>query len=425
MVRKIISLLKRPGGLTILLSKLKIRGISTHRSYGFQPWPLNADILDVHPAHLTLTHSEIAAARSFNAENEFKRRAHRSSLKIAWFMPDFETGGGGHMNIFRCQKFLQSEFGIESANVVYPGRSSSTQPAKMSQFYKHKAESSFPSVYGLTPFLQNEDELKAYSIHMATNWASVYGILKQKDALLRAYFIQDYEPYFYGAGARKHFAQQSYQMGLFPICAGPWIPKRLGIEGQTHISFNLSTELDRYIEANPGKEKRGICFYVRAHTERRGYELAVAVIYYLKKHRPDIEIATIGNSAAELDWLKGVRHYGNRPVSELPEIYSSYRVFGVFSFTNYSLLPAEIISCGTKVVDVDLENNQIVEGLFPKGFYYLAPAEVEAMAVKLAALHDENLKIDRENLLAWKKNFGGWDLQYSKVGKGLLEQFCR
>ena len=424
MFKKIKRALKS-GGVGSLFNKARIHLISSHRVYGFSPWPLTAEVLDTHPDHLVVSSENLALSRSFNQRHSESRISCKKPVRIAWFLPDFDAGSGGHMNIFRCQKYLKKQHGIVSANVMYPGRSSASHSQKMAEFYHLKAKKAFPAHYDDTPFLQNEKELKEYSVMMATSWPSVFGILNIDAGLLRTYFIQDYEPFFYGEGARTHFAKQTYEFGFFPICAGPWISKKLKLEERVvqHIEYSLSTDLERYQEVKGLRARQGICFYLRSHTERRGYELAIGVIHYLQKFRAEIEISTIGMSADDLRWLNGCHHYGSKPVSELPAIYCAHRAFGVFSFSNYSLLPAEIISCGGRIVDVDLENNQTVKALFPSSHYFLVIPEVEMIALKLAAVHDLDPSDNASQLVQWKKSFGGWDEQYKKIGDGLNQLF--
>src|SRR5690606_34176734 len=108
---------------------------------------------------------------------------------------------------------------------------------------------------GETSFEMDWNLMDSCHIHMATTWASTYPILAH-GALLRSYFIQDFEPYFFAHGAKSYLAERSYDFGFFPICAGPWLPEQIGyVAGgpreREHCWYKLAVSADDYFVTVP------------------------------------------------------------------------------------------------------------------------------------------------------------------------------
>ncbi|MBP9205342.1 MAG: glycosyltransferase [Kofleriaceae bacterium] len=366
----------------------------------------------------------LEAIAGHNRRRTSARHTFSGPMRIAWVHPMFGVGGGGHHNIFRCQKFLQRDFGIESANFLYATPDSDLSRDKLSDELSQLAAKHYD--YCGSPFVMDWNRLTDYPIHMATTWASTYPLLSA-DPLLRAYFIQDYEPYFFPNGGKRYLAERSYDFGYFPICAGPWLPQRIGyVPGgqreQDHCTYNLAVTHDDYFpSAAPATSRQGVCFYVRASTERRGFDLALMTIEVLQRDYPHIPIATVGMHAPELHQVTGCKHLGIKAVSQLQQVYSAYAAYVVFSFTNYSLLPAEIIACGGHVIDLDIPSNQASAALFSSEHYELCEPDpyrlAECVAARIVAVHASAEVAPPVSAT--------WEDEYAKVGRALLDQFGR
>jgi glycosyltransferase involved in cell wall biosynthesis len=166
--------------------------------------------------------------------------------------------------------------------------------------------------------------------------------------------------------------------------------------------------------------RRGVCFYVRASTERRGFDIAFMTINVLKREYPQIPIYTVGMRANELETLKGCTHLGIMSVKELQKVYSEYAAYVVLSFTNYSLLPAEIIACGGKVIDIKVPSNEASQKLFDPAKYQLCDPDPYKLAYQIATLAGSPPSTDTA-----PSHPTTWQQEYGKIGNALLEQFGR
>jgi hypothetical protein len=424
------------------------KSVQTHRSfanYREQPGDFSHEAPIVHFLHgFPEAFGGEGGVSDIAKHNELKRvqrTSYTGTLTIAWVFPMFGVGGGGHHNIFRCQRFLKEDFGIESVNFLYATPDSDISREKMAEELAQLAAEHYD--YCGSPFILDWNQIDRFPIHMATTWASTYPILSSSESLLRAYFIQDYEPFFFARGGKEFLAQRSYDFGYFPICAGPWLPQQIGYvpggrRAQDHCWYALAVNKDDYylsptevppelnelsaarLLASRQRKRQGVCFYVRASTERRGFEIAYMTIEVLKRRYPQIPIATVGMAAHDLATLKGCKHLGVLPVKELQKIYSEYAAYVVISFTNYSLLPAEIIACGGRVIDLKVPSNEASQGLFDPAKYQLCEPDPHKLAFEIATL---TLAPQPEDTAP--ANQTTWQHEYAKIGNALLEQFGR
>ena len=65
--------------------------------------------------------------------------------------------------------------------------------------------------------------------------------------------MQDHEPEFYATSAESVWAEETYRLGLFPICASTWlrdlIAQRYGAHG---VAFRLGVDHTTY-RPRPGR----------------------------------------------------------------------------------------------------------------------------------------------------------------------------
>src|SRR5690606_31240584 len=63
---------------------------------------------------------------------------------------------------------------------------------------------------------------------IATHWSTAWSVRALGNARKLVYFVQDYEPAFYAAGAHAAFAEATYRLGFHGITAGRWLARELG-----------------------------------------------------------------------------------------------------------------------------------------------------------------------------------------------------
>jgi len=263
---------------------------------------------------------------------------------LNWIVPSFPKGSGGHINIYR---FIQ---GLEKRG--YFSRIIFSDHAWMGgrEDVRNKIIMDFgPS--NVEVYLTLEEAPPAMAC-IATGFSTAFYAKRFKSASRYFYFIQDYEPLFFGAGSYSLFAQQSYGLGLVGITAGDWLAEKLRAEyGMSTHSFGFSYDKDIYY-CRPRKveEKKRVFFYARPETQRRAFELGMLVLNELCKKRQDVEVLFAGGSIDQYIVPFPHKSLGKVDVKDLGGIYNSCDVALVISMTNLSLLPLELMACGTPVV---------------------------------------------------------------------------
>lgn len=270
---------------------------------------------------------------------------------LLMFIPQPERGSGGRMTMARVLANLKSK-GMRCYVSFYP-----EVCEDLFEFCKNEwlAEFGFSSEECKVIRL-DEAKTMCFDIGVATYWPSAYVLKKNISALSKGYFVQDYEPYFYAPGSMAAFAEESYRLGLWGICASPWLAEKLSSEfGMRTTGFVLGLEKDEYYVIEGVKRQDNLVVaYIRSHTERRGYELIMWALKILKDKMPGIRIEIYGDASLPFDeflWID--KNHGILKHGELCKLYNRASVGIVTSFTNYSLIPNEMMACGCAVVDLD------------------------------------------------------------------------
>jgi hypothetical protein len=179
---------------------------------------------------------------------------------------------------------------------------------------------------------------------LATSWESAHVLASRgRDPMRRAYFIQDYEPYFHSRGWEYALAEDSYRFGFRCISLGPMIAalldRELGV-GSDVLDFGVDTA--QYHLTNPG-QRSGVVFFARPGIARRGYELGILALKEFHARHPEQPIHVFPDTAA-VDFPV-VRH-GHLSPADLSQLYNSVVAGVALSYTNVSLVPEEMLASG-------------------------------------------------------------------------------
>lgn len=313
-------------------------------------------------------------------------------LRIGWVVPGLIVGGGGHRNILRAAHFLQT-FGHDVALyfTMDDGRTGAEfRELVRTHFYPFDGE-----VFVYDGRGRGEDVL------LATHWTTVEPALAMRPAATEVmYFVQDFEPSFAAMSSEYVRAENTYRKGLYAITSGIWcervLRREFGMEAD-HFRFPVDREV---YHPRPGIERRNrIVFFAKPEMPRRCFELGAQALRILHGERPDVEIVFFGSSKARglVDYPVTFRDV-LPGIGDLAELYSGARLGMVFSTTNPSLVPYEMMACGLPVVDLDRPGN---ESNYDdrRDIAFLADPEPSIMARQIAALID-----DREGLAARSRN---------------------
>lgn len=290
---------------------------------------------------------------------------------VNWVVPPWGFGSGGHLNIFRFVHYLEQE-GFDCRIVVV----GEPQPLSSEQACKQINDWFFPlrgEVYlGI-------DSAPPAHITIATSWTTAYYVRAFQSTVHRCYFVQDFEPYFYAAGAEYAWAEETYRFGFFGITAGTWLKEKLAIEyGMRTEAFGFSFDSDLYTQRKRREpEIRRVFFYARPPTERRAFQMGMLVLDEVTRRIPDVKVIFAGWDVSEYHIPYEHLNCGVVGLDELPDLYSQCDLALVLSFTNLSLLPLELMACGTPVVS---NRAPCTEWLLNDNNARLAAPTVEALA---------------------------------------------
>ena len=322
---------------------------------------------------------------------ELLRRARRKKrLTINWLVPEPFPGAGGDVGIFRIIRYL-AEFGHDCQVYVVTYQA-------MADFSTEQIRANIRKHFGETPaqYHRWSGDLGNADCTFATFWPTVEDLTGLLKGGRRYYLVQDFEPSFYpDHPLHRERAENTYRAGLRCITLGPWLAKLLRERyGATadHFDFAVDTQVyrPRPVERRPG---RRVCFYARPATPRRAYEMGLAAFRLLKSRLPEVEIVFFGaNELAPSPSFPFVQR-GQLTQEELALLFSSSDVGVVFSLTNPSFVPLEMIAAGCAVVEIASER---WAGTLAHGQdVWLVEATAEAVADGMVALLENDLLRER------------------------------
>lgn len=303
------------------LARRSVRLASRRLGVHIQPFPLLAD--------------DIVDSASVPPERPTTRNPG-DRLAVGWVTAPPGAGSGGHTTMFRfiealeraghrCVLFCYDRYGNDVA---------SHEAVVRSWWPQIRAE-----------IRDARDGIGGVDACFATSWPTAHLLARRGlNAGRRFYLVQDYEPYFYPHGAEYALAEDTYRFGFRCITIGQTLARRLrewhGVTCEV-AEFGCDHEIYRLTNRNA---RRGVVFYARADTPRRGYPLAVMALDRLHQLRPDVPIHTFGMRPTKLPFpVEASLHL---PPARLAEIYNDCVAGLVLSFTNVSLVPQELLACG-------------------------------------------------------------------------------
>lgn len=272
-------------------------------------------------------------------------------MTVAWVVPPWGIGSGGHMTIFRlvrelerrgneCALFLFDPFGIEPR----PG-------------HELRAEIREHFVEIDAQVFRSLDDFTSADVAIATNWWTAYPVAQLPGCLEKAYLVQDYEPSFHATSAQSLWAEETYRMGLRCLVFTPWLRDQL-VErhgAETYV-FPYGTDVENYPFAGPeGREPGLVCAYARSETERRAVELAIAALATVVERRPGVRVVLFGSNAPAVVPFP-CENAGVLTPKELSSLYRRASVGVCLSLTNLSLVGLEMIASGLPLVELGTDN---------------------------------------------------------------------
>jgi len=346
--------------------KLSLEGRDTFTPYDVPDSPL-LDERTAHSAQRTGLFSKAPRTRfTTNWWYDFVRHAYpRKPLRIdsdgtprsegpwtiAWVVPAWKIGSGGHTTIFRLVRQMELR-GHKCAIFVFDHKGIMRGSASelREQIREHFIEVEAQVFVGL-------DDFDSADVAIATEWSTAFPVRDLPRCREKVYLVQDDEPRFFPESAEQIWAEETYRMGYRCIAYTPWMAEILEREyGLEARWFECGTDLDTYTFAGEqGREPGHIAVYGRRETPRRAVELAIAGIANLFERRPGLRVTLFGSN------VKGSAPFpctdlGVQPPRELAALYRRASAGVVFSLTTHSLVAQEMMASGLPVVELDGEN---------------------------------------------------------------------
>lgn len=342
-------------------------------------------------------------------------------IKIGWIVPGLIIGGGGHRNILRAAYFLERSG--HDVRLYFSDTNMSAQDLRRTvreHFYPFDGP-----VYRFAGSADGEDVL------MATHWSTVSLAQSVKSMVGEImYFVQDFEPAFYPMGSEYILAENTYRQGLYAITSGPWcehlLKREYGMEADS-FRFPVDGAIYRPAAARGEGRKKRILFFAKPEMARRCFLIGTMALREFHKLRPDYEILFFGSGSAK-------QHPQEYPVSyldivptlqDLAHLYATSAAGLVFSTTNPSLVPYEMMACGLPVVDLNRPGNEVnYDGRYDIAL--LADPDPAAMARAMADLLDDpsDLELRRRNGLEYASTFPTEEQMAQRVEHLILDRLA-
>ena len=322
--------------------------------------------------------------------------AERPALHLAWVIPPFRRGSGGHMTIFNIVRELEQVGHSCSIWVHDPtramGRSGSVPERELRDHFAELRAGVFSGF----------DDWHGADVALATGWQTAYPLARLQDCKLKAYFVQDYEPDFYAASAHRLWAEATYRMDYPCLTASPWLTEVLDQRfGAGAGHFDLAVDHHIYRPLPLRREPGTIAFYARPATPRRGTELGLLALAEVAERRPDTRFVLFGDAKppqAPFDY----DFAGIVDEQSLAALYNTATVGLVLSLTNYSRIPKEMMACELPVVDIA---HPSVLSVFGESGTLIETAEPRPLAIASSLIELLESQERRDRLAAEARRF--------------------
>jgi glycosyltransferase involved in cell wall biosynthesis len=291
--------------------------------------------LDVGALDFPLLEGDIADSTRLRVP-EHRPVAAGNPLTIGWVCTPPSPGSGGHTTFFRMVAAAERQ-GHRCIVFFYDRHDGDhgRHLQVMRRFWPGVAAEVRDARLGM-------DGADAY---VASSWQSAHVLASRVgSAAAVLYFIQDFEPYFYARGTLYALAEDSYRFGFTNLALGELVASELadrGIDSQV-VPFGCDTDVYRL--AAPDRERRGVVYYTKPGSDRRGYLLGRLALEEFHRRHPEEPIHIYGDAAD--DWRIPVVQHGRLSPSALNELYNSTRAGLAISFTNITLVAEEMLAAG-------------------------------------------------------------------------------
>jgi len=271
-----------------------------------------------------------------------------------------------------------------------------------------------------TIFVGHSD-IEPADVAIATNWPTARVVNGIEQVRVRLYFVQDYEPGFYGKNQIEyHEANATYDLEFSCITIGDYLRKALEDRGRVARSIPFGLDESFHVAGRGRKlemagESRSLMFFSRPALPRRNFQVGVEALAAFNRKYPDARIRLYGLEE-RLDLPFPYDHLGRLPQSELAAQMACTDIHLSYSLTNISTVIYEAMACGCACVEADVGS---VRGMVRGGEDCLlveptAPATFDAL---------DRLMGDRD--LRWRIAATGYSFAKELTEERMCKEFLR
>lgn len=296
----------------------------------------------------------------------------RARLRLAFIVPGFQPGSGGHTTIAHLVRGLEARGHACSIWIHDP-----VGPGGLRDAYRRHFGPFQAAVH---------DGLGGWAgadVAVATAWQTVAPVMLLDGCGARAQLVQDAEPEFYPASAERLWAERAEALALPSLTAGTWLAERARARGAEATAFDLGIDLATYRpQPDVARAPERVVFYARAATPRRAVPLGLLALEELRRRRPAVEIVLFGDGAPVAAPFP-FTSLGVLEPAGVARTYAEATVGLVLSLTNHSLVAQEMAACGLPAVELRTPSTEAAFGDAP---IELAPPTVLGVADALERL---------------------------------------
>lgn len=272
-----------------------------------------------------------------------RKHPESKSLHIGWVCLPPSAGSGGHTTLFRMIEAAERR-GHKCTLYLYE-KDSENIDRRVAVIRKN-----WPmiraNVRSARPRMTGEDVI------VSSSWETAHVVASRSDSdAHRMYFIQDYEPFFYSKGPMWDLAEDTYRFGYSMIALGEMVDtclrKFANVVPVGVVPFGCDTDVYSIAE-DESQNRRGIVYYAKKSSDRRGYWLAKEALHLFHQEHPEQEIHVVGDKPT--GWSIPVTCHGNLEPRKLNELYNGVLGGIALSFTNISLVAEEMLASGVLAV---------------------------------------------------------------------------
>jgi hypothetical protein len=276
---------------------------------------------------------------------------------LDWVIPPVGPGGGGATTISR---FI-SEFnnrGVSQRISIYAEHAIDIQNQRkiLREYFR------IPLNIEIHIYSEN---LTSYAV-IATAWQTFSASVRKKSLLQPILFLQDKEDLFEPFGDSQILISKSLPKFGLCISAGTWLRKYAienGIFNTTPFDFGV----DEIYFPPSTKSKNRLVVYHQPEKPRRLPALTTATLETLYFKAPQIQILVVGSKIIDNN-LYYAKQLGVLEPQILASLYRKSNIGLVFSGSNASLTPYEMLACGTNVI-TNIGDNSEWLGNFSSLYY--------------------------------------------------------